>query len=156
MSGSAFVVIVNYCTDRLVIDCLRSLASEMACLAGGRVIVVDNAFGDGSAAHIAGAIRSHGWNDWAEVIELPRNGRFAYRNNRAINRAAEHAPAFGAIVCLNPDTVVRPGALAALPRHFASNPAAGIAETLCPFVPMKSPLLGACARPTTFGVAGNR
>ena len=126
MRTSAFVAIVNYRTGTLVAECLSSLAGEVACLAGGRIIVVDNASGDGSAAHIGEAIRSKGWGDWVEVIELPRNGGFAYGNNRAIERAAELDPAFDAIVFLNPDTIVRPGALAALLDQLRSNPAAGI------------------------------
>ena len=44
------VVIVNYRTSGLTIDCLRSLEAEVIALPGElRVVVTDNASGDGSA-----------------------------------------------------------------------------------------------------------
>jgi N-acetylglucosaminyl-diphospho-decaprenol L-rhamnosyltransferase len=121
-----FVVIVNYRIGPLVVDCLASLQSELPTLGGGRVIVVDNASGDGSAALIRNAIAERGWSGWAELIELPRNGGFAYGNNRAIEHVRNFEPAFGAIVCLNPDTVVCPGAIAELLAHLDGHPRAGI------------------------------
>jgi len=125
--ASAFVVIVNYRTAQLVVDCLASLAIQRSVLWGGRTIVVDNDSGDDSMARIVAAIDANGWSEWAEAIALPRNGGFAYGNNRAIERARELDPGFGAVVLLNPDTVVRPGALRALLSHLDSHPRAGIA-----------------------------
>ena len=87
--GAVFVVVVNYRTGPLVADCLASLSSEVMALRGGRVIVVDNDSGDTSAQVIAQAIRQGGWDDWAEVIVMPRNGGFAYGNNAGIRRARE-------------------------------------------------------------------
>lgn len=121
-----FVVIVNYRIGPLVVDCLASLLGELPSLCGGRVIVVDNASGDGSVALIRAAIAERGWSSWAELIELPRNGGFAYGNNRAIEHVRQCEPAFGAIVCLNPDTVVCPGAIAELLVHLDRHPRAGI------------------------------
>ena len=86
----------------------------------------DNASGDDSVAIVESAIRAGGWSAWAEVIALPRNGGFAYGNNRAIERARELDPAFAAIVCLNPDATVRPSALASLLGHLNEHPTAGI------------------------------
>ena len=125
-TAAAFVVIVNYRTGALVVECLASLAPELPALHGGRVVVVDNASGDDSVARIGAAIDASGWGEWAEVIALPRNGGFAYGNNRAIECVREHDPAFGTIVCLNPDTTVRPGALAALLGHLEAHADAGI------------------------------
>src|SRR3954465_3658113 len=88
----ASVVIVNYRTAGLTIDCLRSLASERADMPGLKVVVTDNASGEDSLARIAGAIRREGWGDWASLMPLARNGGFAYGNNAAIAPAlAEHA-----------------------------------------------------------------
>lgn len=123
---SVFVVIVNYRTAALVVQCLASLLSEVASLRGGRVIVVDNASGDASVEHIKAAIDTAGWGAWAEVIALPRNGGFAYGNNRAIECVRQRSPEFGAIVCLNPDTTVRAGALAAMLSYLEGHPGAGI------------------------------
>jgi N-acetylglucosaminyl-diphospho-decaprenol L-rhamnosyltransferase len=125
--NSSFIVIVNYKTDKLVVDCLQSLAPEIAHLNGGRVIVVDNASGNNSFERLQSAVFQSGWGDWVETVALPKNGGFAYGNNRAIERVREINPAFGFVVLLNPDTVVRPGALAALFAHLAASPSAGIA-----------------------------
>lgn len=123
---AVYVVIVNYRTGPLVVECLASLASELPALCGGRVIVVDNASGDDSVRHIDAAIATRRWSAWAEVIALPRNGGFAYGNNRAIERVRTLDPSFDAIVFLNPDATVRPGALAALVGHLESHADAGI------------------------------
>ena len=61
---STAVVIVNYRTPALVVDCLRSLIPEVATEPDLRVVVVDNASGDDSVAVIGDAIRREGWT-WA-------------------------------------------------------------------------------------------
>ena len=124
--SSVFVAIVNYRTAALVVECLASLAPQVALLRGGRVVVVDNASGDDSVAHVAAGIDANGWTGWAEVVAAPRNGGFAYGNNRAIERVRTLDPAFDAIVFVNPDTVLRAGALRALLSHLESHPDAGI------------------------------
>jgi N-acetylglucosaminyl-diphospho-decaprenol L-rhamnosyltransferase len=123
---AVFVAIVNYRTGPMLVACLASLASQVPLLRGGRVIVVDNASGDDSVAHISGAIDANAWGGWCEVIALPRNGGFAYGNNRAIERAQQLDPALAAMLFLNPDTVVRPGSLRALLSHLDSHSQAGI------------------------------
>jgi len=121
-----FVVIVNYRTGALAVDCLASLATMIDELRGGRVIVADNASGDDSLALIGAAIAQRGWSGWAELLALPRNGGFAYGNNAAIARVREIAPDFGAVLLLNPDTVASPGAVLRLAEHMDANPRAGI------------------------------
>ena len=54
---STAVVIVNYRTAGLVVDCLRTLVGEVAAEPGLRVVVVDNASGDDSVRVIGDAIR---------------------------------------------------------------------------------------------------
>ena len=125
-----FVAIVNYRTGSLVVDCLASLLPMLADLRGGRVIVVDNASGDDSAALIGTAIAQRGWSAWAELLPLPRNGGFAYGNNAAIARARELAPAFAAVLLLNPDTLARAGAIRYLVEHLDANPRTGIVGAL--------------------------
>jgi len=124
---SVFVVIVNFRTGRLTVECLASLAAEVSCLGSGRVIVVDNCSEDDSVTLISSAIRKNGWESWAELLPLPRNGGFAYGNNAAIARARQLDPGLGAVVLLNPDAVARPGVLVGLLRQLASQPRAGIA-----------------------------
>src|SRR5581483_366834 len=78
------IVIVNYRTPALVIDCLRSLADEAKALPGGRVVVVENCSGDDSANRIGAAIDQERWSAWAELLPLAQNAGFAGGNNAAI------------------------------------------------------------------------
>ena len=124
--SAAFVAIVNYRTGALVIECLESLAAQIAALDAGKVIVVDNKSDDDSIASIGRAIHERGWSAWAEVLPMPRNGGFAYGCNAAIERARRLAPDLWALVLLNPDTSVRPGALATLLSSLRARADAGI------------------------------
>ena len=121
-----FVVIVNYRTGALAVDCLASLAGDVDALHGGRVVVVDNDSGDDSVEVMRRAVAERGWSAWVEVLALPRNGGFAYGNNRAIARIRETTPDFAAVVLLNPDTLARPGAVARLTAHLRAEPKAGV------------------------------
>ncbi len=123
---SLHVVIVNYRTGRLAVDCLQSLAPMVGDLQGGRVVVVDNDSGDDSIDMIRSAIARRGWSAWAELHALPRNGGFAYGNNAAIARVRELDPAFGAVLLLNPDTVASPGLVAQLAEWLRAHPEVGI------------------------------
>ena len=121
-----FVVIVNYRTAGLVVACLTSLTTELPALRCGRVVVVDNASADGSIELLQAAVQSNGWSAWVEVIASPRNGGFAYGNNRAIERVRQIDPQFNAVICLNPDTVVHAGALTLLLAQFNHDAKVGI------------------------------
>ena len=124
--SSAFVVLVNYRTAELACDCLLSLSGMVPSLRGGRVIVADNASGDGSVEKINSCIAARGWSTWAEVLPLPTNSGFAYGNNAAIRRALATDPKLEWIVLLNPDTLVRPGALSELLAFGNATVRAGI------------------------------
>ena len=121
------VVIVNFQTADLAIDCLKSLVAPGTAPDGTRVVIVDGASGDDSVERIAGAIESHGWSEQVNLLPLAVNGGFAYGNNRGL----EHAVAlFGRsryVLFLNPDTVVRPGAFIPLVEFMDAHPKAGIA-----------------------------
>jgi GT2 family glycosyltransferase len=121
------VVIVNYRSASLCIDCLRSLAPEVAANVGTRVVVTDNPSGDNSVEEIGRAIVLNGWSSWCEFRALPHNGGFAYGNNEAIRPALESKDPPEYVLLLNPDTVVRPGAIGALLDFMDANPKAGIA-----------------------------
>ncbi len=121
-SATVAVVIVNYRTPGLTVECLQSLAAERAALPGLRAVVVDNASGDGSAAEIGAAVSRHGW-DWVELLAAPRNAGFAAGNNVALRTQ----PDADFIWLLNPDTVVRLGAAVALVDFLTAHPKAGVA-----------------------------
>lgn len=123
----ALIVIVNYRSADLVIDCLRSLEPEVRDQPGVRVAITDNASGDESVAVLRDAIAKHDWADWAAVIPLPKNGGFAYGNNCAIAAAMKSFDPSDYFWLLNPDTIVRPGALSTLLGFMDAHPAAGIA-----------------------------
>lgn len=124
------VVIVNYRTGKLAVDCLASLAGEVEANPALRVVVVDNASNDGSAETISAAIAASGWSAWAELVVSPVNGGFAHGNNTAVRRALAGFDPPDLFWLLNPDTQVRPGAVASLAAFFEDNPKAGIAGTL--------------------------
>ena len=96
------VVIVNWNTRQLLADCLESLFADAPALP---VVVVDNASTDDSMAVLPAR--------YPQVTWLPqaRNLGFAAGNNLALRRVTTE---FAWL--LNPDTRVRPGALAALER----------------------------------------
>ena len=118
------VVLVNYCTRDLTLDCLASLEAEIAASPGAEVIVSDNASPDGSGAEIAAVIAAKGWT-WARLLPLPRNGGFSYGNNGAIREllSRDRPPSY--VWLLNTDTVVRSGALRVLVDFMEQNPGVG-------------------------------
>ena len=124
---SLLVVIVNYRTPGLTIDCLHSLVGEIRSLPNTRVAIADNDSGDNSVAEIAAAIAAEGWSEWASFVPLDRNGGFAFGNNALIRPVLESTNPPPYFLLLNPDTVVRPGALKALVDFMDSHPEAGIA-----------------------------
>ena len=120
------VVILNYRTPELTVACLHSLVNEVRALPGTQVTVVDNDSADGSVEQISEAIANNNW-DWVTFLPQDRNGGYAFGNNVAIRPAltADAPPDY--ILLLNPDTVVRPGALQSLVDFMDKTPEAGIA-----------------------------
>jgi N-acetylglucosaminyl-diphospho-decaprenol L-rhamnosyltransferase len=126
-SPSLLIVVVNYRSAGLAIDCLRTLEPEVAGFPNARVVVVENASGDDSADRLASAILENGWGGWAMLEVAPRNGGFAAGNNVAIAPALASSQPPDLIWLLNPDTLVRPGALRALVDFLAGHPEVGLA-----------------------------
>lgn len=128
-SPKILIVVVNFRTADLTIDCLASLDPEVRSVGNCHVVVVDNHSEDGSAARIRAAVDERGWGDWAEFVESGRNGGFAFGNNVALRPCfveSERArPDY--VLLLNPDTIVRPGAVSALLEFLEAHPEVGIA-----------------------------
>jgi N-acetylglucosaminyl-diphospho-decaprenol L-rhamnosyltransferase len=135
MPMKLLVVIVNYKSASLTIDCLRSLVPELSSISPGlrpgspdcRIVVSDNASPDDSVAVLQKAVAENNWTDLVTVQPLPKNGGFAYGNNAAIRDALDSSDKPDFILLLNPDTIVSPGAIAALTDFMEANPNAGLA-----------------------------
>src|SRR5579884_1659046 len=118
---NTLIVILNYRTAALTIDCLHSLAGEVA-ESGDRVVVVDGASGDGSADLISRAIDDNHWQCWASLLPLSENRGYAASNNAAIKPAMELGDPPRYVVILNPDTIVRPHAMTSLVEFMETHP----------------------------------
>ncbi|WP_036483629.1 glycosyltransferase family 2 protein [Myxosarcina sp. GI1] len=127
IQSDVLVVIVNYRTPDLTINCLRSLVPEVRAVPGITVTVVDNNSEDGSVAKIQQAIAAEGWEDWANLLPSSHNGGFAYGNNLAMRPAMQSANPPTYFLLLNPDTEIRLGAIKILVDFMECHPQAGIA-----------------------------
>lgn len=105
---SLAVVVLNYKTPELVMDCLRSLDGQIDAKSQ-EVVVVDNCSGDDSADMIQESIEGNNWESWARIVRSPVNGGFAAGNNVGIK--ATNAQVY---LLLNSDTIVRDGAIESL------------------------------------------
>jgi N-acetylglucosaminyl-diphospho-decaprenol L-rhamnosyltransferase len=119
------IIIVNYKTPLLVIECLRSLVSEHA-FENFQTIVVDNNSQDGSFEKISSTIIAEGWFPWASVHAAEHNGGFAYGNNLAIRQfmSCDNAPEY--IYLLNSDAMIRENAIQELASFLDNHPQVGI------------------------------
>jgi N-acetylglucosaminyl-diphospho-decaprenol L-rhamnosyltransferase len=125
------VSVVTFRAAALTIQCLEALASEVQRTPGTRVIVVDNDSGDGTAEAIEQAIVAEGWGNWVDLIRSPRNGGFSFGNNVAYRFGLQRYPGFDRFLLLNPDTMIRPGAIVALRDFLEQHPDAAVAGGRC-------------------------
>lgn len=134
---SLAVIIVHYRTPALLADCLASLRPELD-PAHERIIVVDNASNDGSLETLRQM-------PGIELIASEANLGFAGANNLGVRAVkAKH------YLLLNPDTVVRPGAIALLRRFLESHPEAAMVGPRLEY-PDGTPQLSAFGDPTPIG-----
>ncbi|MDR3702062.1 MAG: glycosyltransferase family 2 protein [Candidatus Sulfopaludibacter sp.] len=127
------VVILNYRVADLTIECLRSLSSELANVAGSRAVVVDNGSGDDSVERLRQAIMAHGWDAWVELVTLSRNLGFTGGNNRIVRTAMASLDPPQYVLLLNADTLTTADAISRLVRFMDEHPRAGIAGTRLEF-----------------------
>jgi GT2 family glycosyltransferase len=119
MNVETAVIIVNYRTPELTIDCLDSIHDQVE--DGLVVVVVDNHSEDGSPEKIEESINGKGWGDWCRLIRSEVNGGFAAGNNIGIRSVEAKA-----YILLNSDTIVRPGAFSALKHAMRERPDVGL------------------------------
>ena len=121
------VIILNYKTATLTIDCLQSLAPQIATRPDAAAVVLENGSADDSAAQLQAAVAVRGWSSWVELITSATNLGFTAGNNLVIRRAMESQDPPEYFLLLNSDTVALPGAVDALVRFMEQHPDAGIA-----------------------------
>ncbi len=123
------VVIINYRTPDLVIQCLAALGPQLS-QADAHVVVVDNHSNDASPDAIASYLEQDSFlekdtdTSWKERISLVRskeNTGFSGGNNIGVSYLDASYYLF-----LNSDTIVRENALKALLDSAATHPQAGI------------------------------
>ena len=114
------VVIINYKTPHLIIDCLKTLLPELNELKS-KVIIVDNASKDDSCGLIQQWIDEACHSNQVELIASDTNSGFSAGNNLGITSVnAEN------YLLLNSDTLVRKGAISLLLNAAATQKNVGI------------------------------
>ena len=113
------VLIVNWNVRDLLADCLTSLYSDQHSF-NFEVWLVDNASTDGSVAMLQERFPQ------VQLIQNPDNPGFAQGNLQAYAHSSG-----GYILMLNPDTLLKPGALDRLYQHLEAHPqTAGVGPDL--------------------------
>lgn len=117
------IIVLNYNTREHLRAGLLALQAEETTTVStpgaairAEVIVVDNASTDDSADMVEAAF------PWARLVRSPRNGGFAHGNNQALRIALGRE----AVLLLNPDAAVSPGALGRLLGVLRAHPEAGV------------------------------
>ncbi|MBE0411090.1 MAG: glycosyltransferase family 2 protein, partial [Anaerolineales bacterium] len=109
------IVVVNWNTRDLLAKCLTSIyACPPVC--PFEVLVVDNASSDGSVSMLREGFPQ------VRLIQNNKNVGFAAANNQALSLVDSPY-----ILLLNPDTVVKPGALNEMLDYLENNPGVGAA-----------------------------
>ena len=114
------VVIVNYCTPGMLIDCLETLVPQAREL-NARIAVVDNASPDDSVLKLKRWMTDNAASDCIDLIESSINGGFAAGNNIGIESCQARL-----YLLLNSDTFVRDGALRRMVKAISSEPGVGM------------------------------
>jgi N-acetylglucosaminyl-diphospho-decaprenol L-rhamnosyltransferase len=111
------IVILNYNTREVLRDCLLSLSCARD--VEFETTVVDNCSADGSADMVRSEFPR------VRLVASPRNGGYAYGNNLGLREFLAHPDPPRALLLLNADTIVPPGALRGLMDFMEAHPKAG-------------------------------
>ena len=104
------VIIINYRTPQITLDCLASLAPQIGDVPEAEVVVVDNSSGDDSISLLSRAIKKNRWESWADLKAADVNLGFAGGNNLAMDTLLDHQEA-QYVLLLNSDTIVHENVL---------------------------------------------
>jgi GT2 family glycosyltransferase len=103
------IIIVNYCSSQLILDCLQTIYLETGKI-NFEIIIVDNDSQDESKTKLEKAFPEIRW------VQMNYNAGFARANNEGIRNAKGDI-----ILLLNPDTLVESGAIDKCYRRFLSS-----------------------------------
>ena len=125
MTVKVSVSIINYKTADMTIACVQSVLEDFAGGDGrapvdGRVVIVENASGDGSAEILADWIAAHPEAP-VDLVVSPTNSGFSGGHNQGITACPSDF-----VLVLNSDATLRPGCLATLLAAAEANPKAGL------------------------------
>jgi GT2 family glycosyltransferase len=117
------IIIVSWNVRDYLADCLRSVYTDLRrSQLNGEIWVVDNASTDGTQAVLENLFPN------THLIKNNHNPGFGAANNQAMREIGQHyeqAPRY--FFLLNPDTLVRPGAMGNLVQCLEKRPEAGVA-----------------------------
>lgn len=115
MDPELSIIIVSYNVRQLLLDCIRSVVDTLEGISY-EIIVVDNGSSDGSAEAVG-----EGAFPGVQVIANKKNVGFAQANNQGYGVSRGNF-----LLLLNPDTVVKPGAIRDTLEFHKKTPDAGI------------------------------
>lgn len=114
------IIVINYKTPNLVLDCMESLAPELAGV-NAKVIIIDNNSGDDSCILIQNWINSNVVDGSVILLSSETNSGFSAGNNLGIrNVFADY------YLLLNSDTLVHKGAIKYLLEYAEKDSSAGL------------------------------
>lgn len=120
MTCKIVISIINYRTEELTLNCIRTVVDDIGDL-DAHVVVVDNASGDGSAEAIAAWLGDQPEDIPVELVLSPTNTGFPGGHNQGMRaREAEY------YLLLNSDAVLRPGFLQAIVAAADADPDIGL------------------------------
>lgn len=120
------VSIVNYGASDMVLANLPGVLEELARFAEGVVYVVDNASPDGDGAALEAGVAAMGSPEGVHLILSPRNGGFAAGNNLVFAAMKDLDWTPDAVLLLNPDSLLRPGAIVEMVRVMRARSRVGV------------------------------
>lgn len=119
------IVIVNYKTAELAMQSVLSVLGEFGHIPQLKIYLVDNASQDGSADKFVDFINENDLANSVKFLSMSLNGGFAYGSNAGIRQALANQSDY--VMLLNPDTIVRQGAISNLVNFLEDNTQVGIA-----------------------------
>lgn len=117
------VVIINYKTAEMVVECLETVLPQLR--EGHRVALIDNYSDDGSVEALRSWILENDVDNFIHLIESPVNGGFSAGNNLGLKYSTSKY-----YLLLNSDTLLRQGALGEMLESFEKGSCGFVAPRL--------------------------